>query len=320
MTVITYAKRFFGLSAALSIPAKASSVFLLALLLASCATQVPAPVSRGVIVGGGIYKIGDPYKVAGVWYYPREAPDYDQTGIASWYGRQFHGKKTANGEIFNMNALTAAHKTLPMPSTVRVTNLENGRWIILRVNDRGPFIPGRIIDVSRRGAEALGFRRKGTARVRVEAVAGARRPPERFILARVETSAVERNLVSAAPVATVNASPLPPPPGLEEAPPAVARASGKMASLPPEVAVVPVRPTGIFVQAGAFTFKSNARRITATLRAFGPVQVVPVTVDGQEFYRVRIGPLATVEEADATLSKVLDSGQEARIVIEDCPC
>ena len=118
---------------------------------------------------GGHEKVGKPYKVAGKWYHPKVDPTYDQVGYASWYGKQFHGKKTANGEVYNMNALTAAHKTLPMPSYVKVTNISNGRSLVLRVNDRGPFVAGRIIDVSRRGAQLLGFEQAGVTRVRVQA-------------------------------------------------------------------------------------------------------------------------------------------------------
>ena len=103
------------------------------------------------------YKVGDPYKIQGIWYYPAEDYEYEETGIASWYGAQFHGRRTANGGIYDMNALTAAHRTLPMPSYVRVTNLENGRSLILKVNDRGPFARNRIIDISRRGSQLLGF-------------------------------------------------------------------------------------------------------------------------------------------------------------------
>ncbi|WP_417448900.1 septal ring lytic transglycosylase RlpA family protein [Kordiimonas sp.] len=115
-------------------------------------------------------KIGNPYKVAGVWYHPKEDPYYDEVGYASWYGPDFHGKLTANGEQYNMNSLTAAHKTLPLPTFVKVTNLENGRSIVLRVNDRGPFVKSRIIDVSRRGAQLLGFDRQGVTKVRVQAL------------------------------------------------------------------------------------------------------------------------------------------------------
>lgn len=115
-------------------------------------------------------KVGNPYKVAGVWYHPKEDPYYDETGYASWYGPDFHGKRTANGEQYNMNAMTAAHKTLPLPTFVKVTNLENGRSIVLRVNDRGPFVKSRIIDVSRRAAQLLGFDQQGVTKVRVQAL------------------------------------------------------------------------------------------------------------------------------------------------------
>ncbi|HEX9446391.1 MAG TPA: septal ring lytic transglycosylase RlpA family protein, partial [Dongiaceae bacterium] len=102
------------------------------------------------------YKIGKPYQVDGVWYYPKTDMDYDETGIASWYGPGFHGQYTANGEVYDQNGLTAAHKTLPLPSMVRVTNLDNGRSIVVRVNDRGPFVNGRIVDLTRRDAQLLG--------------------------------------------------------------------------------------------------------------------------------------------------------------------
>src|SRR5690349_12270675 len=101
------------------------------------------------------YKLGKPYQIEGAWYYPKVDYDYSETGIASWYGPDFHGKSTANGEIFDQNALTAAHKTLPMPTIVRVTNLENGRSIEVRINDRGPFKNNRVIDLTRRGAQLL---------------------------------------------------------------------------------------------------------------------------------------------------------------------
>jgi rare lipoprotein A len=113
------------------------------------------------------YKIGAPYTVKGVTYYPHVDLAYDETGLASWYGETFEGQYTANGEIFDINDITAAHRTLPLPSIVEVVNLQNGRAIRVRVNDRGPFANGRVIDVSRRVAELLGFNRSGSAEVRV---------------------------------------------------------------------------------------------------------------------------------------------------------
>ncbi|MFZ1988361.1 MAG: septal ring lytic transglycosylase RlpA family protein [Alphaproteobacteria bacterium] len=132
-------------------------------VLAGCATTTHHPARNA-----GTYRVGQPYQVAGTWYYPKEQPNYDEVGLASWYGPGFHGHLTADGEVYDQRSLTAAHATLPLPVNVRVTNLDNGRSIVLRVNDRGPFHPGRIIDVSQRAAELLGFREAGTARVRVE--------------------------------------------------------------------------------------------------------------------------------------------------------
>ena len=121
----------------------------------------------------GAHGTNAPYQVGGIWYVPREQPRYDQTGIASWYGDAFHLKATATGEIFDMNQVSAAHTTLPLPSMVEVTNLDNGRRMTLRVNDRGPFVGGRIIDLSRAAAQELGYDRAGTAHVRVRYVGPA---------------------------------------------------------------------------------------------------------------------------------------------------
>ncbi len=118
--------------------------------------------------GGGYYKVGQPYLINGVRYTPRHDPNYKEEGVASWYGPGFHGKRTANGETYDMHALSAAHRTMPLPSFAYVTNLENGRRVMVRVNDRGPFKKGRIIDVSSRVAQELGFHKDGVARVRVE--------------------------------------------------------------------------------------------------------------------------------------------------------
>ncbi len=121
------------------------------------------PVPRG----GGVRKLGAPYVAAGRTVTPQHDPEYDRAGIASWYGELFHGRKTANGEVYDMDALSAAHPTLPLPSYVKVTHLGNGRTLILRVNDRGPFAHDRIIDLSRRAAKLLGIKRGGTGPVRV---------------------------------------------------------------------------------------------------------------------------------------------------------
>ncbi len=129
--------------------------------------------NKPVPKGGGRYVVGKPYKVAGNWYYPQKDNNYKKTGKASWYGPTFHGRKTANGEIFDRNALTAAHPTMPLPSYAKVTNLQNGRSMIVRVNDRGPFHDNRVIDLSERVADLLGTKSSGVAKVRVEYVSRA---------------------------------------------------------------------------------------------------------------------------------------------------
>lgn len=137
----------------------------LALALTACGSSRGIPGPTGTPYRA--YIVGQPYQINGRTYYPREDFDYDRTGVASWYGSDFHGRRTANGETYDMNAMTAAHPTLPMPTIVRVTNLDNGRSAIVRINDRGPFAEDRIIDMSRAGARELGFETKGLARVRV---------------------------------------------------------------------------------------------------------------------------------------------------------
>ena len=123
--------------------------------------------------GGGVYRVGRPYTIAGRTYVPKEEPNYSKIGLASWYGADFHGRYTANGEVFDMNAISAASPTLPLPSYVRVTNLQNRRSLVVRVNDRGPYVGNRLIDVSVRAAKLLGFYGQGLAKVKVEYVGRA---------------------------------------------------------------------------------------------------------------------------------------------------
>ena len=134
--------------------------------LAGCSSSHPSP--------GPHFKVGAPYRVAGQWYYPKFVSVYEATGIASWYGDTYDGRETANGEIYDVGALTAAHPTLQLPCLVRVTNLENGRSLVLRVNDRGPFVKDRLIDLSQAAAHELGFEEQGLARVHVQYLGLAR--------------------------------------------------------------------------------------------------------------------------------------------------
>jgi len=275
------------------------------------------------------YKVGRPYQVKGVWYYPREDWDYDETGVASWYGPDFHGKTTANGEIFDENAVSAAHKTLPMPSVVRVTNMDNGRSLVVRVNDRGPFVNGRIIDLSRRSAQLLGFEANGTAKVRVQLLA-----EESLALAgklRSTSPASGEPQVVAAPRESVSAEALPSPgnrtkvqtASVSSAPrgiisrseAAADKAERELASQ--EVRVGPIKSSHLFVQAGAFSRHDNALRLQARLSGLGSAIIQQTQIKGQTLFRVRFGPFANVAEADRLLDSVIAAGQQdARVVVD----
>ncbi len=286
------------------------------LFLAGC-VQTQQPSSTG----GGVYKVGTPYKIDGVWYYPREDPDYDYTGVASWYGRDFHGNLTANGEIYDMNALTAAHPTLPMPTRVRVTNLENGKSLVLRVNDRGPFRKGRIIDVSKHASKLLGFHEQGTAKVRVTFL--GRADMESEFVEKPRTSRKERLAAQAAPVAQVSQQVLPAVPGVKVAAPAELVRPAAPTPAPDssagDVNVVPVpSSTDLYVQAGAFVAPDNAKRLAGKLETVGqPVKVRRKDLGGRNYYQVRLGPMTTLEDADETLEQVVALGHnDARIIVD----
>ena len=307
-------------------------------VLGACAeTQFVVHTAKRVVkdkeppAPAGIYKVGNPYEIAGVWYFPAEDFGYDQTGIASWYGSQFHGRATANGERFDMNTLSAAHKTLPMPSFVRVTNLENGRSLNLRVNDRGPFVRGRVIDLSRRAAQLLGFEHRGTARVRVQILARE----SQAIAVRMKGEQVLASIGSPittepTPSPSVSRASLPPIAGAGAAPARenvrpVATVAAVAETAAPEpvqpvlgvVSVTAARETTLYVQTGAFGYFENANRVRARLFGVGEVAISPVLVGGRDLYRVRVGPLTTVEAADLALDRVIAAGYpDARIIVD----
>ena len=256
---------------------------------------------------GGIYKVGKPYKIAGEWYYPRENTKYDNIGIASWYGPKFQGRRTANGEIFDMNLLTAAHPTLPMPVMVQVTNLENGRSMKLRVNDRGPFKKNREIDLSRRAAEILGFKDKGTARVRVKYLHRAPLYNQRgqliscdesdsFVFGKPYTPTRDR-YVSAAPITEVETKSL----------------DGQ--DLPSKKSVLPKQK--YYVQLGVFSRKDSAEALRQKLGQIGQVEVSELTSGGRQLYRVRVGPVNSRVDANILVDDVLDNGHQDAFILEE---
>ena len=282
----------------------------------------------------GKYKIGKPYQIKGVWYYPKENFEYDETGIGSWYGPKFHGRKTANGETYDMNGVSAAHRTLPLPSFVRVTNLDNGRTLNLRINDRGPYAHGRILDLSRRAAQLLGFEKQGTARIRVRILANESRAIATRLKGDAELVKVGSPItVNSLPKAKVSSRELPsigtagttptpvetPPPPPE--PVTMTDSGDQLASLPADDERVSIEPvlqqTRIFIQAGAFSNFDNANRVRARLSSLGPVKVSPVLISGRDSFRVRVGPLSSVAEADHMLEQVILTGYtNARTIVD----
>ncbi len=292
----------------------------LALALGGCgSTRVGSPdTSRGT------YKVGSPYTIAGRTYRPAEDWSYAETGQASWYGPGFHGNNTANGEPYNQNLPSAAHRTLPMPSMVRVTNLGNGRTTVVRVNDRGPFASGRIIDLSKAAAEQLDMIQAGVAQVRVEILERESRIVKDVALnggsAADQLAAIRNPSPSPPPVMVATApppplatppAPPPPPPIVQAPPPAVARSA-----VVPVVATVPPVSGGYFVQAGAFASFDNAERLRVALAAFGGTSIGQTTnAHGVPMYRVRIGPYTSEDEAYNVRGAMQRAGHgDARVV------
>lgn len=310
----------------------------LALSLGACSeTKLAVNTAKEVAptqskIGG--YKIGKPYQIDGVWYYPQEDFNYVEEGVSSWYGPTFHGKSTANGETYDMMDLTAAHRTLPMPSVVRVTNMENGRSLVVRVNDRGPFARNRIIDVSKRAAQLLGFHEQGTTRVRVEILADE----SRALKAQAIAASGDMPAVTAAPrgsissesldspsssgggSSTVTTAAMSSPPPSSSSSSSSSSATGGAASY--SAASYTPATTGAgtgtsYVQAGAFSDKYNAERLKKELKNLGTATISTIQVNGRELYRVRLGPLSSTSEAERLLSAVQAKGVSGAKVVND---
>ena len=380
-----------------------AAIMGMVMLLPSCAqTELASHYAKRVWKDQnpsvGKYKVGNPYTIKGKTYYPEERFSFSETGIASWYGPGFNGKKTANGEIYDQFELTAAHKTLQMPSLVRVTNLENGRSVVVRINDRGPYHPGRVVDMSQRGAELLGFKNKGTARVRLDVLG----PESRQIAAaakagkdtsRIQVASLNRPardpivmnegftpptlrkrketavLLDDATIVPYPSAPLPKPEVIKSGDTIVSNApldlsietievselddltsthiearavdapttemdflnqldfmkesavkghSDRGRFVPdPVVTQTAVQSHSLYVQAGSFSSYQNAERLAGNLSGIGVVNISPVQVADAQFYRVRIGPIEEVRDADIILAKVIDAGQKNAQIIVD---
>lgn len=287
----------------------------------------------------GAIKVGKPYMVDGIRYEPMQSSlGYSEKGIASWYGEDFHGRASANGECYNMYAFTAAHKTLPLPTIVRVTNLENNRSIVLKVNDRGPFVRGRIIDLSYAAAQSLDMMRFGTAPVLVEAIGGphheaggyqgggykvadnliGKDQPAEFLASTAPTAVQEEALAPLAP------QPQPTPRELAKErklvpPPA------KNLPEPPEyedrvfTSSAPLKKSLVYVQTGAYSSLDNAAAQKSKLGSlYETAAISKLEANGKDILRVRAGPFRSVADADEALAKIVAAGFEgAQIKVED---
>lgn len=280
--------------------------------------------------GGGRYFVGKPYQVAGEWFTPKEQPGYDKKGTASWYGEDFNRRKTSNGEWFDMARLTAAHATLPLPSYVKVTNLENGREIVVRVNDRGPFVDTRIMDLSKAAADELDYLNKGTAKVRVQYLGPAPINDNggRHLMAmntELERGTSTRNLIAAADrrkgrsgndrvqVAAVK-------PAKKVAEPVAEAVVETVAYEPPPEPATPVvaAPTGevsYFIQLGSFSDGTNAARAREQFASAWPVQFIELSGAAGPVYRVRLGPISDADDAQTALVDAQSAGfTDARLI------
>jgi rare lipoprotein A len=261
------------------------------------------PIPRG----GGRYHVGKPYQVAGKWFTPKEQPNYDRKGSASWYGEAFHRRKTSNGEWFDMNMLTAAHPTLPLPSYARVTNLETGKAIVVRINDRGPFVGTRIIDLSKRSAAALDFKNKGKATVRVQWIGNAPINDQGSHLAMMNKKAAQGanmdTLIAAADGPARGGT-------VDNVQVAAAEPSTKVqdVSYAPEKPIKRSRNEVQIISVASFRNLQDAEHARSQLSAIGPVQVYEWdTIEGP-VYKVQLGPFKSFIGAEDALALVRAEG------------
>ena len=240
-----------------------------------------------------IYKVGNPYKINGKWYYPAVDYQYDEVGIASWYGPGFHGKTTANGEVFDQNKISAAHRTLPMPSVVKVTNLENGLVLEkVRINDRGPFARNRIIDLSKKAAEELGFIKNGVAKVRVEILEDESRK-------YVSTDQKNNYVAEAAEVTEISKK------NLLSSSERKEKVVEKKTEENLENSILTNKE--LLIQVGAFTDHRNAKTLSEKLSEF-KAYINRVFINNKYLYRVRIGPINNLDLANDMKRKLFELG------------
>ena len=325
------------------------SLTLMVASVAACGSRLGGPSGGGASVPTtGSYKVGKPYTIDGRTYVPQEEFNHVETGVASWYGPGFHGKSTANGERYDQQDHTAAHRTLQMPAIVRVTNLDNGRSTVVRVNDRGPYAQNRIIDLSRAAATELDMIGRGTARVRLDqltaeslivkdvAMGGGGPAEQQQALAQhaAGSRSAPAGALAAAPAPQTAPSPVsrpaPAPVYVEATPPAAIPASANpgrptIASIAAGASPPGAPPPsvgggsggGFYVQTGSFTTMDNAERQRGLVRSYGISEISPASAGGREVYRVRLGPYTTPDAAGIVADRLKRSGYgDARVVAD----
>jgi rare lipoprotein A len=248
--------------------------------------------------GGGRYHVGKPYQVAGRWFHPKEDKNYDKQGAASWYGEAFHRRKTSNGEYFDMNMFSAAHPTLPLPSYAKVTNLENGKTIVVRINDRGPFVGTRIIDLSKRSSDVLGFRGQGKANVRVQWIGNAPLNDKGSHLAMMNKSlnkgASLRQLAAVAKGNDVQ---------IAEAP-----RKDKKLKVAGQNGITAQVNGPLIVVVGTFNKAANAQAAYDQVADFGPAQLIEHSGANGTVYRVQLGPFRSSLGAEDVVAQLRAEG------------
>jgi rare lipoprotein A len=259
--------------------------------------------------GGGKFHVGKPYQVAGKWFTPKVQPGYDRKGAASWYGEAFHTRKTSNGEYFDMNMMTAAHPTLPLPSYAKVTNMDTGTTIVVRINDRGPFVGTRIIDLSKRSAEALDFKSRGKANVRVQWIGNVPLNDQGSHLAmmnkQVHSGASMNTLIAAAGGSAQR----------EKVQVAEAEQSGfQQASFEKPKKNKRSRGEAQIIQVGAFRSIEGAEQARAALSAIAPVQVYEWQSANGPLFKVQMGPFTSAIGADEALDAVKAEGYKKALL------
>ena len=318
---------------------------LLGALLALGACSKPPPIAEPPpeppAVKKGRYKVGDPYTVRGVLYHPHEDWDYEEVGVASWYGPNFHGKDTANGEVFDQNSISAAHRTLPMPSLVEVEHLGNKRRLVVRINDRGPFAHDRIIDLSRRAAQLLGFEQDGTAPVRVAILAEESRLMKAVALGeRPESDLANLREVTYRPVQREElpfAGPLDAADAEEEEEGLAALPEAGADVVEEEIIEAPggtevlleeprpdfnpdyVKEETYYLQVGSFRERANAEALARELSEFGVAAIQEADVGGEVYHRVRLGPLDGLDASRALALRLTEAGHNNIVILRQEP-